>query len=395
MTNPRKPNPGDALSATCELAIELINRASITPVDGGCQPLLENRLSAAGFNCESLPFGDVENLWARSGIGRPLLCFAGHTDVVPPGNSADWTSDPFVAEIRDDCLYGRGSADMKGNLAAMVTAAERFLSNDPLSEKGPFEGSIAFLITSDEEGEAKNGTRKVIEVLQSRQEQIDYCVVGEPSSHKVAGDTVRIGRRGSLNATLTVNGVQGHIAYPHLANNPIRQFAPALAELNDTVWDHGNEHFPPTTFEFSHLSSSSGADNVIPGILAARFNLRYSTEWDYRDLQNKMETILDRHGIDYALDWRLSGEPFLTTPGKLTDAAIRAIRENACVEPILSTGGGTSDGRFISPFGADVIEVGVVNATIHKTNEHIEVAELDVITNVYERIMELVLTPDR
>jgi len=371
---------------TVNLTAELIGKRSVTPDDAGCQNLIEARLIAAGFACETLSFGDVTNLWARHGTASPVLCFAGHTDVVPPGELGQWRSDPFSAVITDGFLCGRGAADMKGGLAAMITAAERFVAGGDR-----FNGSIAFLITSDEEGIAENGTRKVIETLRSRQERIDYCVVGEPSSDVTPGDVIRIGRRGSLTGSITVNGSEGHVAYGHLASNPIRHFAPALAELHEIEWDHGNEHFPPTTFEVAHVKSSSGSDNVIPGSLSAIFNLRYSTEWRDRDLRKKIESVLDRHDLDYVLDWHLSGEPFLTPHGELTNSAARAVREVTGVETSFSTGGGTSDGRFISPFGADVIEVGVTNATIHKINERVEVAHLPLISKIYERIMQLLL----
>ncbi|MGI9203994.1 MAG: succinyl-diaminopimelate desuccinylase [Woeseiaceae bacterium] len=371
---------------TVRLAAELIGKRSVTPEDAGCQALIEKRLVAAGFVCETLSFGDVTNLWARRGTALPVLCFAGHTDVVPAGDLSKWQTDPFSAEIRNGFLCGRGAADMKGGLAAMITAAERFTAADY-----PFTGSLAFLITSDEEGVAENGTRKVIDTLRSRQEMIDFCVVGEPSSDEIPGDVVRIGRRGSLTGYLTVKGAEGHVAYGHLASNPIRHFAPALADLHDIEWDRGNEHFPPTTFEVAHVKSSSGSDNVIPGSLNAIFNLRYSTEWHDRDLRKKIESVLDHHDLDYALDWHLSGEPFLTAHGELTSSAVQAVREIAGVEATFSTGGGTSDGRFISPFGADVIEVGVTNATIHKINERVEAAHLPMISKIYERIMQLML----
>ena len=378
--------PPMSKDATVRLAAALIEKRSVTPDDAGCQDLIRKRLTDVGFACETLSFGDVTNLWARHGTAPPVLCFAGHTDVVPPGELSQWRSDPFSAEFSDGFLCGRGAADMKGGLAAMITAVERFMANGQ-----KFTGSIAFLITSDEEGIARNGTRKVIETLRSRQERIDYCVVGEPSSDSIPGDVVRIGRRGSLTGTITVNGAEGHVAYGHLARNPIRHFAPALAELHEIEWDQGNEHFPPTTFEVAHVQSSSGSDNVIPGSLSAIFNLRYSTEWRAVDLRKKIESVLDSHDLEYTLDWHLSGEPFLTAQGKLTDAAVQAVREVAGVETEFSTGGGTSDGRFISPFGADVIEVGLPNATIHKINERIEVAHLPLISSIYERIIRLLL----
>lgn len=372
---------------TVRLAIELIDKQSITPEDAGCQALLADRLSAAGFRIEKLNSGDVSNLWARRGTQAPLLCFAGHTDVVPPGNMNQWDSDPFKAEIRDGRLYGRGAADMKGGLAAMITATERFVVQYP-----DFNGSIAFLITSDEEGVAVNGTRAVIETLNGRNEAIDWCIVGEPSSKEIPGDVVRIGRRGSLTGALQVQGKQGHIAYAHLASNPIRLFAPALTELNETVWDKGNEHFPPTTFEFAHLQSSSGTDNVIPGSLEAKFNLRYSTEWNNSALQDAIGNIFRRHKIASQISWHLSGEPFLTKPGKLMTAVIQAAHDIAAVDAELSTGGGTSDGRFIAPHGADVIEIGLVNATIHMTNENVVVEHLPLLSKIYARILRLLLS---
>jgi succinyl-diaminopimelate desuccinylase len=376
----------NASDSTVRLAIELINKQSITPEDAGCQTLIASRLAAAGFHIERLNVGEVSNLWARRGVKAPLLCFAGHTDVVPTGNIEEWDSNPFEAQIRDGRLYGRGAADMKGGLSAMITAAERFVAQYP-----NFDGSIAFLITSDEEGIAVNGTRAVVEILNDRNESIDWCVVGEPSSKEFPGDVIRIGRRGSLTGALQVQGKQGHIAYAHLANNPIRQFAPALADLNETVWDKGNEHFPPTTFEFAHLQSSSGADNVIPEKLEAKFNLRYSTEWNNADLQDAVENVLLRHNMDYQISWHLSGKPFLTEPGKLMQAVVQAVHDISAVDAELSTGGGTSDGRFIAPHGADVIEIGLVNATIHMKNENVVVDHLPLLSKIYERILQRLL----
>lgn len=372
--------------ATLRLLRELVKRQSVTPEDAGCQDLIAARLAAAGFECEHMRFGAVDNLWARYGDREPLLCFAGHTDVVPPGLLEDWDSKPFEPELRGEELYGRGTADMKSGLAAMIVAAENFVADSP-----SIEGSLAFLITSDEEGDARDGTRRVVETLTDRGEKIDWCVVGEPSSHNKLGDRIRIGRRGSLNGRLLVKGVQGHAAYPELADNPIRRFAPALNEINDTNWDNGNEHFPPTSFQFVDIQSGVGAINVTPPDLKARFNFRYSTEWNHPALQNKFAEILDRHDLDYELEWQLSGEPFLTRPGRLTTAAVAAISEELEIEPELSTGGGTSDGRFISPAGADVIELGPVNASIHKVNEHVRVADLPALTSIYKRIMEMLL----
>lgn len=372
--------------ATLRLLRELVKRQSVTPEDAGCQDLIAARLAAAGFECEHMRFGAVDNLWARYGDREPLLCFAGHTDVVPPGLLEDWDSKPFEPELRGEELYGRGTADMKSGLAAMIVAAENFVADSP-----SIEGSLAFLITSDEEGDARDGTRRVVETLTDRGEKIDWCVVGEPSSHNKLGDRIRIGRRGSLNGRLVVKGVQGHAAYPELADNPIRRFAPALNEISDTNWDNGNEHFPPTSFQFVDIQSGVGAINVTPPDLKARFNFRYSTEWNHPALQNKFAEILDRHDLDYELEWQLSGEPFLTRPGRLTTAAVAAISEELEIEPELSTGGGTSDGRFISPAGADVIELGPVNASIHKVNEHVRVADLPALTSIYKRIMEMLL----
>ncbi len=372
--------------ATLRLLRELVKRQSVTPKDAGCQELIAARLATAGFECEHMRFGAVDNLWARYGDREPLLCFAGHTDVVPPGPLEDWDSEPFEPELRGEDLYGRGTADMKSGLAAMIVAAENFVADSP-----SINGSLAFLITSDEEGEARDGTRRVVETLTGRGEKINWCVVGEPSSHKKLGDRIRIGRRGSLNGKLIVKGVQGHAAYPELADNPIRRFAPALNEITDTNWDNGNEHFPPTSFQFVDIQSGVGAINVTPPDLKARFNFRYSTEWNHPALQKKFAEILDRHDLDYELEWQLSGEPFLTRPGRLTTAAVASISEELQIEPELSTGGGTSDGRFISPAGADVIELGPINASIHKVNEHVRVSDLPALTSIYKRIMEFLL----
>lgn len=371
---------------TIDLLCDLIRRRSITPDDAGCQAVLAARLAKLGFTCETLQFNDVTNLWARRGDASPILCFAGHTDVVPPGDEAQWSTDPFEPTFKDGLLYGRGSADMKSGLAAMIVAIEEFLGAHPV-----FAGSIALLITSDEEGRARDGTLKVIEALTAREEHIDWCVLGEPSSQDVLGDIVRVGRRGSLSGMLTVNGIQGHVAYPHLADNPIRRFAPVLAELHEIVWDDGNEYFPPTSFQVVDVRAGIGAPNVTPGDLSARFNFRYSTEWTHESLQEKVHAVFDAHDIDYELNWHLSGEPFLTQPGKLINAVHQAVTELSGNAPELSTGGGTSDGRFISPAGVDVVELGPVNASIHKIDEHVKVDDVVALTGMYRRIMELML----
>ncbi len=372
--------------ATIDFLCDLIRRQSVTPDDAGCQALLSERLTNLGFTCETMQFNDVTNLWARRGATAPVLCFAGHTDVVPPGDEEQWSTDPFEPSIKDGFLYGRGSADMKSGLAAMVMAIEEFIGSYP-----DYEGSIALLITSDEEGRARDGTLKVIDALTAREEHIDWCVIGEPSSQNKLGDIVRIGRRGSLSGMLTVKGVQGHVAYPQLADNPIRRFAPVLAELHDIVWDDGNEFFPPTSFQVVDVRAGIGAPNVTPGELSARFNFRYSTEWTHESLQEKVHAVFDAHDIDYELNWHLSGKPFLTEPGKLIDAVSQAVTEHTGSAPELSTGGGTSDGRFISPAGVDVVELGPVNASIHKIDEHVKVEDVITLTSMYRRIMELML----
>jgi succinyl-diaminopimelate desuccinylase len=375
-------------SDTLRLTEDLLARASLSPTDAGCQALMIERLEAIGFTVENLRFGPVDNFWAKRGQGGPVLCFAGHTDVVPSGPLDEWQSDPFVPVIRDGVLYGRGAADMKSGLAAMVTACEEFVARCPAHR-----GTIAFLITSDEEGPSVDGTRRVVEVLRERNERIDWCLVGEPSSEAVLGDTIKIGRRGSLSGRLTVHGIQGHIAYPQSADNPVHAVAPALAELAARSWDHGNEHFQPTTFQVSNISAGTGAPNVIPGELKARFNLRFSTEQTVDGLKTVVEEILRRHRVKYSLEWFISGYPFLTVPGKLSAAATRAVQEQLQITPKLSTGGGTSDGRFIAPMGAQVIEIGVINASIHKVNECVRVADIDALRRIYVRILELLLAP--
>ena len=376
---------------TLELTQAMIARPSVSPADGGCQDLMIERLEALGFTVERMRFGDVDNFWAtRRGGDGPVFCFAGHTDVVPTGPLEEWRTDPFEPVVQDGVLYGRGAADMKSGLAAMVTATEAFVRAHP--EHG---GTIAFLITSDEEGPSVDGTRRVVEVLEARGERIDWCVVGEPSSEQVFGDTIKIGRRGSLSGRLTVHGVQGHIAYPQLAENPVHTLAPALAELVARHWDEGNEHFQPTSFQVSNIAAGTGAPNVIPGELKARFNLRWSPEQTLEKLQGTVTSILDRHGVRYTLDWFVSGLPFYTHPGTLSDAVVRAVRDVAGREPRLSTGGGTSDGRFIAPMGAQVVELGVVNRTIHKVNECVRVEEIDALARTYRRVLEVLLADGR
>jgi succinyl-diaminopimelate desuccinylase len=376
------------MSNPVDLTAELIARASVSPSDGGCQSVMVRRLEAIGFHVETLRFGPVDNFWAKRGAGGPVFCFAGHTDVVPAGPAEEWRTNPFEPVIEDGMLYGRGAADMKSGLAAMLTATEDFVARYPAHP-----GTIAFLITSDEEGPSVDGTRRVVEVLRDRQERIDWCLVGEPSSEKVLGDTIKIGRRGSLSGRLTVHGVQGHIAYPQFADNPIHSLAPALAELAAYTWDQGNAHFQPTSFQVSNISAGTGAPNVIPGELKARFNLRYSTEQTVDRLKQTVESILTRHRINYSLEWFISGYPFLTEPGQLSAAACQAVEEQLQRVPKLSTGGGTSDGRFIAPLGAQVIELGVVNATIHKVNESVRVEDIERLRRLYVRTLELLLPP--
>jgi len=377
------------MADTLKFTQQLIRRRSVTPDDDGCQELIADRLKESGFECETLRFGEVTNLWARRGTSSPVFCFAGHTDVVPTGPEDQWDSDPFVPEIRDGILYGRGAADMKSSLAAMIDATEEFITGHP-----DHPGSIAFLITSDEEGRAREGTKMVIEELDERGEKIDWCMIGEPSCDEQLGDTIRIGRRGSLSGMLTVHGQQGHVAYPELADNPIQRFAPVLANLYGLTLDGGNEHFPPTSFQVVEIESGSGAPNVTPDSLYTRFNFRYSTVWTHQQLQEFVEKLLNESGLNYTLKWHLSGAPFLTSEDKLTKAAQEAVTEVTGVTPELSTGGGTSDGRFIAPSGAQVIEFGPINKSIHKVNEHINVDDIERIKNVHLKTLQKLLTDD-
>ena len=373
-------------SKTVQLAMELIRRASVTPADEGCQELLIQHLAPLGFTVERLRFGEVDNIWLRKGDQAPVLAFAGHTDVVPAGAPEQWDNPPFQPAVIDGLLYGRGAADMKGALAAMVGACEDFLAANP-----DHRGSIAFLITSDEEGQARDGTVKVIEHLQARQESIDWCLVGEPSSTDTVGDVVKNGRRGSLHGYLTVKGIQGHVAYPQLARNPIHDAAPAITELTGETWDNGNEFFPPTSFQIWQVESGTGASNVIPGDCRINFNFRFSPEVTAEQLRARVTAILDRHQLDYQLDWQLSGQPFLTRPGSLVNATCQAIYDVTGLTTRLSTAGGTSDGRFIAPTGAQVVELGPVNATIHKVNECVSAEDLDTLREIYTGILSHLL----
>jgi succinyl-diaminopimelate desuccinylase len=375
------------MSATLDLVKQLIEKASVTPSDAGCQSLISEYLQFSGFEAEVMQFGDVTNLWLRRGDQTPLFVFAGHTDVVPTGPIEQWHSAPFTPDIRDNQLFGRGTADMKSSIAAMVVACKKFVETNP-----EHKGSIAFLLTSDEEGPAVNGTVRVIEELQARNENIDMCIVGEPSSTSALGDTLKIGRRGSLSATLFIYGTQGHVAYPHLAKNPVHEFAPALAELTSLQWDEGNERFPASTFQISNVHAGTGANNIIPGSMQIDFNLRFSTEINADDIKANILNILEDHNLDYEIEWHLSGNPFYCEPGELTHACELAIQEIMNIKPELSTGGGTSDGRFIAPTGAQVVELGPVNESIHKVNECIDVDALDQLTEIYQRVLEKLLT---
>lgn len=370
------------MSDTLQLAQDLIARRSLTPDDAGCQELLIARLEKLGFVIERMRFGNVDNFWARRGTARPVVVFGGHTDVVPSGPVASWFSPPFEPTIRDGMLYGRGAADMKTSLAAFITAIEAFLAAHP-----DHQGSIALLITSDEEGVAVDGTVRVIEALQARGELLDYCIVGEPTSNQKVGDMIKNGRRGSLSGTLIVKGIQGHIAYPHLVKNPIHMAAPAIAELASTVWDAGNEYFPPTSWQVSNINGGTGATNVVPGTVEIWFNFRFSTARTEQDLKDQVHAILDKHGLEYDLAWELSGKPYITPQGNLVAAISAAIEESYGVTPELSTSGGTSDGRFIADICAQVIEFGPLNATIHKLNECVGVADIDPLKQTFERTL--------
>ena len=388
------------LSATVSLATELMSRASVTPLDFGCQAIMRARLEALGFSCKTLNFGEgseaVENLWAirngtankggESNASAPIFCFAGHTDVVPTGRESDWQTPPFIPTIKDSMLYGRGAADMKGSLAAMITACEDFIAKHP-----NHEGQIAFLITADEEGPAKNGTVKVIEWLQANNTHLQWCLVGEPSSTSLVGDTIKNGRRGSLGAKLIVKGKQGHVAYPHLGDNPIHKIAPVLTELANEQWDHGNDSFPATSFQISNINGGTGATNVIPGEVEIIFNFRFSTELTAATLEARTEAILARHGlvkdINYDLQWNLSGQPFLTAKGALVSASVDAIKAVTGRETVRSTAGGTSDGRFIAPTGSQILELGPCNATIHQIDESVNIDDLDTLSEIYSKIL--------
>ncbi|MBS3964445.1 MAG: succinyl-diaminopimelate desuccinylase [Methylomonas sp.] len=375
------------MTETLTLLQQLIRKPSITPDDAGCQDLLAHRLVPLGFSDERMNFADTQNQWLRRGQNGPLLVFLGHTDVVPPGPAERWQSPPFEPVIRDGKLYGRGAADMKGGIAAFVTALERFLAKHPDQH-----GSIAIMMTSDEEGPSTHGTVKVVEVLQARGETIDWCLVGEPSSNQTIGDVIRVGRRGSLCAKLTVYGIQGHVAYPELADNPIHALAPALAELTQEVWDHGNAFFPPTRLQVSNIDAGNGAENIIPGQVELLFNLRFSSELDAATIKSRIHALLDRHGLNYDIIWRLSGDPFLTTHGELIAATHQAIEAVCGYRPQNDTGGGTSDGRFVAPTGAQVVELGPVNASIHKIDEHIGLDELETLSDIYYHLLENLLT---
>lgn len=369
------------------LAQDLLSRASITPRDAGCQDVMIQRLKAIGFEIETMVFDDTTNFWARRGTQSPVFAFAGHTDVVPTGSLENWHTPPFEPTIIDGYLHARGAADMKGSLAAMVVAVERFVAEHP-----DHQGSIAFLITSDEEGPFINGTTRVVDTLMARNEPIDMCIVGEPSSTQHVGDVIKNGRRGSITGDLTVKGIQGHVAYPHIAKNPVHHALPALAELAATTWDNGNEYFPPTSFQIPNLNAGTGASNVIPGEFHVQFNFRFSTELTDIDIKRKVHSILDAHGLDYELEWTLSGHPFLTDQGTLIKSVVKAVEDVNHTSPQLLTTGGTSDGRFIAQMGAQVVELGPVNATIHKVNECVKISDLEKLTDMYQKTLENSLT---
>jgi len=371
------------METTLELTKNLISRRSLTPEDDGCQAMLAERLEAIGFKATHLRYEDVDNLWITHGNGDPVFAFVGHTDVVPTGPLDQWISDPFVAEIRDGMLYGRGAADMKSGIAAFVTAVERFIDEHP-----DHQGTIALLITSDEEGPSINGTRKVVDYLEENNIRIKWCLVGEPSSDKKVGDVVKNGRRGSLGGKLIVRGIQGHVAYPHLAENPVHKLSPALNEFCTRVWDEGNEFYPPTSFQISNIHAGTGADNVIPGEVEVMFNYRFCTEITEEELRAQTEAILDKYKLNYEIEWRLSGEPFLTAQGELLDAIIASVKEITGITPEVSTGGGTSDGRFIAPTGTQVVELGPLNQTIHKIDECVKIDDLLTLSSIYELIIK-------
>ncbi|WP_305830386.1 succinyl-diaminopimelate desuccinylase [Photobacterium leiognathi] len=373
-------------SPVIALAKDLMSRPSVTPEDAGCQDVMIARLEQLGFTIETMVFEDTTNLWARRGTQAPLFVFAGHTDVVPSGPVEQWHTPPFEPTIIDGYLHGRGAADMKGSLACMIVAIERFIAENP-----DHKGSIALLITSDEEGPFINGTTRVVDTLEARNEKIDMCIVGEPSSTLNVGDVVKNGRRGSITGDLTVKGIQGHVAYPHLANNPVHKALPALAELAATTWDNGNEYFPPTSFQIPNIAAGTGASNVIPGEFQVQFNFRFSTELTDTEIKRRVHSVLDAHGLDYDLKWTLSGHPFLTDKGTLVEAVVAAIEEVNHQQPELLTTGGTSDGRFIARTGAQVVELGPVNATIHKVNECVKVADLEKLTDMYQKVLEKAL----
>jgi succinyl-diaminopimelate desuccinylase len=375
------------VSRVLELTRELVARPSVTPADAGCQGVIAERLAGIGFHLEPMPFGEVANLWARRGHAGPLLCLAGHTDVVPTGPESDWTSPPFTPTVDGEWLRGRGTADMKAALAAMIVACEDFVKAHP-----DHAGSLAFLITSDEEGIAVDGTKRVVERLSARGERIDFCLIGEPSSAERLGDTARVGRRGSLSAELTVRGIQGHVAYAHVARNPLHELAPALAELCAIDWDQGNEHFPPTSFQATNIQAGTGVMNVIPGSLQLKFNLRYSTEQTREGLEARVGEVLTRHGLDYEILWRDVGRPFMTAGERFVEAVAGAVVEVTGIAPELSTGGGTSDGRFIAPAGAQVIELGHLNASIHQVDESVRIADLEPLKTIYGRVLERMLS---